>query len=455
MEFNHGEVCPHCTARPTGSSWGEVYEDGSGRPIASDTDFECGTQELVLDSGFTIHYQSDECRARTAEQKLEQVEQDWAKDKMATQEKLKSALLRLDDVQARLDETRKSRETELAALTDCWEAEKRALQIKLERVKGDREAIIQDVRNAEANTEQFRRQAEELGKAAADEAQGRIRILENLARIRDSVRSGRPLEWAYDELLALLVQERVYEPLAQEKISGPVYMAGRLELSESTKDWLREQFAKVRPMTGEDQAEADEVRRLWREQAGSLGEGPGVKIGEVPADRAAWRAVRIVSLDGSDGGGPQSPESLATQTPENPMSPQQVIAQAIGLLKLLAWLTPFQMAHRPRQSHPAGDGPGDPGAAIARLRAGDDRGPRDLQQAGGKTGACRGRSDSDAHPPGHRTDQGGQSGAAGGPGGNLITTGSGPRDAVLGMCVWRGAGLSLRTTRPSTCIWRS
>jgi FtsZ-binding cell division protein ZapB len=343
MEFNHGEVCPHCTARPTGSSWGEVYEDGSGRPIASDTDFECGTQELVLDSGFTIHYQSDECRARTAEQKLEQVEQDWAKDKMATQEKLKSALLRLDDVQARLDETRKSRETELAALTDCWEAEKRALQIKLERVKGDREAIIQDVRNAEANTEQFRRQAEELGKAAADEAQGRIRILENLARIRDSVRSGRPLEWAYDELLALLVQERVYEPLAQEKISGPVYMAGRLELSESTKDWLREQFAKVRPMTGEDQAEADEVRRLWREQAGSLGEGPGVKIGEVPADRAAWRAVRIVSIDGSDGGGPQSPESLATQTPENPMSPQQVIAQAIGLLKLLAWLTPFQI----------------------------------------------------------------------------------------------------------------
>lgn len=191
--------------------------------------------------------------------------------------------LQLDRVQDRVRVAESEKESTIAEIRKQEYAIKQALRAKLDRVKADREQVIQDVRNAEAQAEKWRRRYE------TSHQRGQ--------RARQDAHHYKARAEAAEGIL------RVAEPIG--------------ELTE---------YPEVRiSAAGGERAEPWIIRT----------------VGEVPVAREDWRRPRVVPLDGGDAAGPQSPESPAAQTLGEPMSTQQIIAQAIATLKLIAWLTPL------------------------------------------------------------------------------------------------------------------
>jgi hypothetical protein len=360
--------CPGCGAASKSTT--PEYA-ATGVQIGVTIKYECGSWDAESEQGFKTRHRSPECERKyltnalvdkTTE--LESVRQEWAKDKLATGEKLRAALLRLDELQARVTELQRSRDVEVSSLNDTWEAEKRRLQVKLTQAKKDREKAEESAAHWKMNAEQYKQEA---AKARANEKQALNAAhasklnAEEWRRLAQEDRGRRfvpgPSAGSVTVSAVAPFEEGDAEP--QVTVSGKTLrlpLGSKVSLDDETREWLRREFAKVRPMTAEERAESAEVAAMFRANRDKLGDGPGIRvdvnpesipaggiIGQVPSDRAAWRTVRIVPLDAGVDAGQQSPESLATQTPESPMSPQQVIAQAIGLLKLIAWLTPIQI----------------------------------------------------------------------------------------------------------------
>lgn len=245
------------------------------------------------------------------------------------------------------------------------------LESNLDAVRKQRNEIIGDVTNAEANAEQWKRRAAANYAEGMAAVNGRQAIVNDLIRIRDTVRIGarghRPslMEWAYEAVLAIINQATAPASVGTGRVNikgvtmanysvacGPRREPYVYDLTFETIDLLRsEGHGHVMAIddgfhvTVANNDEGDALRvtvypgNVTREQ-----DWRNWPIGplSVPTDRRDFPAAKAAVLDALRRAWSQSPGSAQSQTRREPMTTKETIAKVIGILQMITMLTPIK-----------------------------------------------------------------------------------------------------------------
>jgi hypothetical protein len=349
--------CPNCGA--DGAHEREHHDDGKSRIIGQQWFYRCGSWRAETPEGFKTAHLSAECKVRTAEVARSIAEVEFANHLTGCHRDREGLIGTIRQLQHEAKQAAERFDEQLARAAAIYDEAKAAHAI-------ERAEIIDDVRNAEANAEQWKRRAAANYAEGMAAVNGRQAIVNDLIRIRDTVDKwtgnsrGEGLEWALNGVRSIINQQAmppgIGEDTAQVWSSQPSGAPRRgpyvYDLTFETIDLLRsEGHGHVMALhdgyhvTVANSDEGDALRvtvypgNAAREQ--DWRHWP-ISLGSIPTDRRDFAAAKTAALDALRRAGSQSPESAQAQTRREPMTTKETIAKVIGILQMIAMITPIK-----------------------------------------------------------------------------------------------------------------